>query len=221
MARPITLPPIGSVFGQLTVDQPGHMNALGRMAVGCICSCGGRKDAKPSDLRRGVVTSCGCAKLAILLDRNARMATHRMSATPEHHIWRGMLTRCLCKTSKYYPRYGGRGITVCDRWKDSFESFYADMGPRPSRKHTVERKLNDGPYSPGNCTWATHTAQNRNRRNNRLLTFQGETKPVSQWAVELGLQPIRIFNRLRRGYSTERALSTTDFRRASGLQRNG
>lgn len=206
MSRPITLPDLGTVFGLLTVG-PQVVTRNGRKTVVCTCSCGGSKTAKPSDLRRGTVTSCGCSKRAVLLDRNSRMATHRMSGTPEHHIWRGILTRCLCKTSKYYPRYGARGITVCAEWEISFQQFIADMGMRPNPGLSVERLDNDGPYSPSNCVWASSTQQNRNRRNNRVLTSRGRSLPVSQWAEEIGITPNCLFARLHKGWTVERALS--------------
>lgn len=212
MSRHIELPSTGEKFGRLTVESTQCRKLLGRTVVKCRCSCGKARYAKPSDLRRGVITSCGCAKVEVLRERNLRMATHHMSASPEHHIWRGILTRCLCKTSKYYPRYGGRGITVSDRWRDNFTAFLEDMGYRPDAAFTVERKNNSGGYSKDNCVWATRKQQNRNKRSNRLITFNGETKPVSQWADEVGLAAGLVFGRLNRGFSVEKALSLVDFR---------
>src|SRR4029450_810900 len=116
MARTLVLPGTGDTFGRLTVVMTDYRQRDGRAVVQCRCSCGGTVYAKPSDLRRGTVTSCGCARRDVLLERNASLATHRMSNSPERHIWRGILSRCLCRTSKYYPGYGGRGISVCDRW---------------------------------------------------------------------------------------------------------
>jgi hypothetical protein len=213
MAKQIVIPKTGEKFGRLEIISSAWADASGRKVVRCLCTCGNFKTVKPSDLRRGAVTSCGCAH-ADVARKNLPDPIHGMSATPEHHIWRGILTRCRCVRSKYFPRYGGRGITVCERWS-AFSNFIEDMGLRPGGAFTIERKNNDGPYSPENCIWATRKTQNRNKRTNRLLSYNGETKPVSQWAEELGIQPVRIFTRLRRGFTTERALTTADLRRSS------
>jgi hypothetical protein len=129
-----------------------------------------------------------------------------MSYTPEFGIWKGIIERCTAPKSKYYQNYGGRGIYVCAQWRYSFKSFFADMGPRPSLGLSIERTDNNGPYSKDNCVWATRTQQGRNKRNNHLLTYQGNTKPISQWAQELGVLPVRIHNRLRYGFPIELVL---------------
>lgn len=117
-----------------------------------------------------------------------------------------MRQRCQNPNDRTYKNYGGRGITVCDRWLESFENFYADMGPKPSPKHSIERKDNDGPYSPENCRWATRVEQGRNRRNNRRVTIGGETKCLSEWAVVAGVCYATMLSRTRRGWLGERLL---------------
>ncbi len=124
-----------------------------------------------------------------------------------YRTWYRMINRCTRPSSKSYKRYGGRGITICKRWM-RFENFLADMGVRPSLKHTIERKDNEGNYRPGNCCWATYKEQARNRSNNRLLTFKGRTLPVAAWAEEVGLKSGTLWVRLKRGWSVQRALST-------------
>lgn len=129
-----------------------------------------------------------------------------MHNSPEYTAWAGMLQRCRNPKNAAYPDYGGRGITVCDAWRDSFEAFYADLGPRPSARHSIDRIDNDGNYEPGNCRWATAKEQNRNTRRARLLTFDGRTQLLSDWGAELGVHPEAIRGRLRRGWSIEDAL---------------
>lgn len=130
---------------------------------------------------------------------------HGKHGTKTYQTWKSMRERCLCKTAKAYPRYGGRGITVCDRW-DSFENFYADMGDRPEN-HSIERIDNNGPYSPENCKWATDIEQANNKRNNRLLTYGGKTQTVPQWARDLNIKQGTIAVRLMRGLPIETVLS--------------
>lgn len=129
------------------------------------------------------------------------------SKLPEHKVWRGIWWRCTTKDPDAYRVYGSRGITVCERWK-VFHNFYEDMGPRPTPKHTIERRNTNGNYEPSNCYWATQKVQQRNRRNNRHLTLNGETRVLAAWAEETGIARTTIFQRLRAGWSIERALTT-------------
>jgi hypothetical protein len=124
----------------------------------------------------------------------------------EYGVWAAMLRRCRNPNTKDYPNYGGRGIRVCERWS-KFANFYADLGPRPSRNHSIERRENDGNYEPGNCYWATRAEQANNKRNNRLITAHGKTQTLAQWASELRMTPYAITFRLRSGWNVERALS--------------
>lgn len=125
---------------------------------------------------------------------------------PEYFVWKGMNQRCNCPSTKNFKNYGGRGIRVCASWK-SFENFFEDMGPRPSKEHSIHRENNDGDYSPTNCRWATRKEQQRNTRVNRFLTFDGERKTVVEWAEFLGVNPDRLHCRLTRGWSTARTLT--------------
>jgi hypothetical protein len=117
-----------------------------------------------------------------------------------------MLERCRNPNNSHYSRYGGRGIRVCDRWQ-VFDAFYADMGERPPGM-SLNRIDNDGPYSPENCEWASAVTQGRNKTNNKLLTFQGKTQPLSAWAEELGMTYSTLNTRLQRGWDDERVLAT-------------
>ena len=117
-----------------------------------------------------------------------------------------MKGRCTYSSTSQYHRYGGRGIQVCDEWKDSFETFYADMGDPPSEKHTIERKNVNGNYTPENCVWATKKEQHRNRSDTAYLTLNGVTKPRIVWAEELGIHKDTIRSRINSGMSVEEAL---------------
>lgn len=118
-----------------------------------------------------------------------------------------MIDRCERPESQSFAYYGGRGITICRRWRESFEAFLSDMGPRPSPTHEIDRKDGDGDYEPSNCRWATAIEQNWNRKCVRMLTHNGETMPIAAWTRRLGMGEFTLYNRLRRGWTVERALS--------------
>jgi hypothetical protein len=129
-----------------------------------------------------------------------------MSHSEEHHIWKKMKFRCLNPNSDNYHHYGGRGIVVCDRWLESFENFYQDMGPRP-KGLTLERKNNDGPYSPENCKWATRREQANNTRRTRRVIYNGQSFSVAQLARQFGLSDTVLHDRLFSiGWDLETAL---------------
>lgn len=132
--------------------------------------------------------------------------------TPEYRIWCGMVTRCTNRRLACAHNYALRGITICERWRGSFAAFLADVGPRPSPGHSIDRIDNDRGYEPGNCRWATAAEQQRNTRRNKLLTLNGRTMCVADWAAELGISRYTIFDRLRRGYTPEKALTVGDQR---------
>jgi hypothetical protein len=136
---------------------------------------------------------------------------HGMTDTPEFRAWTNMLARCTNKTYKPYPRYGGRGIKVCDRWLNSFEDFFADMGERPSPQHSLDRwPDNNGNYEPENCRWATRSEQNSNRRNNRIVKYRGKEMSLPD-AIRASGNPISIelaHYRVNAGWTIARALDT-------------
>ena len=131
-----------------------------------------------------------------------------MSHTPEYEIWQGMRKRCTNPNTRAYKYYGGRGIKVCERWMDSFESFFADMGKRPSPTHSIDRIDNDKDYSPDNCRWATKTEQSRNQRRNHLLTLGGETLTLAEWAERHQQKYSVVLFRLAHGWDAWKALTT-------------
>lgn len=162
----------------------------------CRCDCGNVRLVFATNLLSGSSTSCGCSK-----DQHGR------SKTMLYRAWKGMRERCEQASHPKYPRYGGRGIVVCERWKD-FRNFLADMGERPEGM-TLGRVDNDGPYSPANCRWETAGQQQNNRSDNRFITWNERTMTLSQWAVTLGLKRELIKDRLDRGWSVERAFGLT------------
>lgn len=133
---------------------------------------------------------------------------HDMSGSAEYKAWKSMRRRCFNENMSCFADYGGRGITVCDSWKDSFEAFFADMGPRPSKEHSLDRINNDGNYEPGNCRWASRKTQVNNRRVSVLLTWDGKTMCAEDWALLLGVKPNAIRNRIASGWTVEKTLST-------------
>lgn len=124
----------------------------------------------------------------------------------ERVVWRGMKRRCYSPKCAKYPRYGGRGIRVCDRWLESFDNFLADMGPRPSPEHSIDRIDNDGNYEPSNCRWATREEQQRNTSRARMITIGGRSAPLAEWEKLSGMGRDAVRARLRRGWSPEEAL---------------
>ena len=198
----------GKQFGRLTVLEYAGLRGNGkrqRACWHCICDCGKETTVIGHSLRSGHTKSCGCLnREAIFLSATK----HGMYDTAEYSIWRAMKSRCRGLNSVAFKYYGGRGIKICQEWSNNFVTFFADMGERPSDKHTLERINNDGDYKPSNCRWATRAEQNRNKRDTRLLTFRGETRCVTDWAKTLGISTGGLFYRLRHNWSIERALTT-------------
>jgi len=159
----------------------------------CECSCGTRKEIRGYDLLNGQTKSCGCLNKEKLL---RKVTTHGMTNTATYKSWCGMKGRCNNPRDAAYGRYGGRGIKVCPRWLQ-FENFFEDMGEKPE-KLTLERLDNNKGYSPDNCTWATRWTQNRNKKNNRMYSYQGEAKCLADWAIEMGMNYQTLCSRLNK-----------------------
>ena len=189
----------GNRIGRWTVIGPSFITG-GRTHTPCECSCGNRRDVVSAELKRGHSTMCrSCGETII-----KHGESHR---TTEYNAWKSMTQRCTNPNHVSWKNYGGRGIRVCDRWRESFESFLSDMGRKPSRHHSLDRKEVDGDYTPDNCRWATQSEQNRNTQRSRLLTFQDRTMTIADWADRLRIPYDTLFQRLRRGWTVERSLT--------------
>lgn len=133
----------------------------------------------------------------------------RGGRAPEHRIWDAMIGRCTRRSDSRWEDYGGRGIKVCEAWRKSYSAFLSDMGRRPSPKHTLDRIEANGNYEPGNCRWATQAVQQRNRRNNHNIEWNGQTKTAAEWERDLGLTRGLLYDRVKaKGWTVERAMST-------------
>lgn len=193
---------VGQRFGRLIVTgEPISKKWV--LFYPCKCDCGNESLVRSQLLREGRTKSCGCLGDQVRGDHARR---HGMSRTPIHNLWNGMLQRCQNPMVKAYADYGARGITVCDRWK-TFENFLEDMGiPEPGM--TLERRKNDVGYSKENCVWATKTTQANNRRSSKVIEFGGESLTQAEWERKCGLRTGQLYERLKKGWSIERALLT-------------
>ena len=196
----------GCSFGHLTVIGRSRRDASGLKSRAkywlCKCACGTHKDVRHDHLMSGRTVSCGCYHKKAASERASNMhkanTTHGMSKTRAHSVWFGMKGRCLNPNNQAFEYYGGRGITVCDRWLESFQNFLDDMG-EPPEGYTIERIDVDGNYEPNNCKWADRREQQNNRRANRRVTIGGITKTIMQWSQETGIPHQTLYARLDRG----------------------
>lgn len=167
----------GDKFNSLTLVAFSRRNSRSTAYWICVCDCGVEKELQVGAVRTGNLKSCGCRRSSAL---SVAAKTHGLSNSSEWRIWASMRNRCYNKNNINYPYWGQRGIVVCDRWRDSFEAFLEDMGPRPTPKHSIDRIDNDGNYKPGNCRWATMSEQSLNRRGSRHRSFVLEVGDVSE-----------------------------------------
>lgn len=203
---------IGDRFGRLVVLSKIWVNPVGRKRYSkfvCKCDCGVISTPKGFNLATGLSTSCGCYCREVTL---ALATSHGHASgvrkTSEYRSWLNMKKRCLNESCNNYANYGGRGITVCTQWVDSFKTFLADMGMKPSPAHSIDRiDVNLG-YGPDNCRWSTTKEQSRNTRASRILEFNGHRMTVAEWGEVTGISASLIGARINRlGWTTERALT--------------
>jgi len=192
----------GKTFNKLTVIGPSEV-AGRRIFWPCRCECGKEKSVRSDHLLRGHTMSCGCK------NQNKAKRGHdgfREKAHPLRQLWGCMKSRCYNPKHNSYSIYGGKGVTVCDRWM-TFENFVEDMSPRPPGT-SLDRIDGNGPYCKENCRWATAVEQGRNKSNNNLVEIYGLNKPVSFWAELSGTPDKTIYARLDRGWEGKRAVFT-------------
>lgn len=209
MGRPI-VNIAGCRFGKLVAIDCVSMGRAKSALWRCVCDCGKERHVSGSSIRRGCVTRCTSCSAALFDKNRSRLGkrTHCMSKTSEYAIWQQMMNRCYRPSVKGYMRYGGRGISVCERWH-TFTNFIADMGQRPSEKHSIDRIDGNGNYEPSNCRWATQKEQARNTSTNRIVTAFGQSKCIAEWAEEYSIGYATLRNRIvNKGWSIERAVTT-------------
>jgi len=189
---------VGKKFNRLTVISFSHRDNKNKPHWECLCDCGNTHVLSGANLSSGQTRSCGC-----LLHEHSIKTKHGFAVnniiSKEIRSWASMKQRCYNKKSPDYKRYGGRGITVCERWLNSFENFIADMGLRPSIKHTLDRFPNvNGNYEPSNCRWATPKQQGENKRNNVIYNYKGRNINQADLAKELKTFPANLISMMKR-----------------------
>jgi hypothetical protein len=199
----------GKRFSRLLVESEAGRDKRGAVLWQCVCDCGTQKVVPADQLRSGHTQSCGCLQSEAARRNGFANATHggcrRGKRDKEYGVYRQMHTRCENPNSKDYPNYGGRGIKVCERW-NKYEHFIADMGPRPSDDHEIDRIDNEGDYCPENCVWTLKRLNLGHTRKSVYMTINGVTKTQSEWADALGMNRMTLWSRKKRGMTDEEAI---------------
>lgn len=194
---------IGKRFGRLIVVKRTSKPGAGAVRWQCRCDCGGETNCSTPVLEKGKSRSCGCLANELTA---ARSRTHGGSKTAEYRTWCSIISRCENPRQPSFERYGARGIKICKRWRNSFSAFISDMGNKPFPRATIDRMDNLKGYSPDNCRWADYKTQAANMRSNHLISFAGETKILTAWAIQYGIKQPTLRRRLKKGWPTEKAL---------------
>lgn len=201
----------GQKFGRLTVIERAkdHIQTNGRHIVCwlCKCECGNTCEVRSADLKRGATVSCGCYGKEQRLKASTK---HQHTHTKLYSVWSGMIQRCTNSKARNYHNYGGKGITVCDEWLHDFQAFYDwAMASGYADNLTIDRIDNNKGYSPDNCRWATRIEQNNNTSRNHLITYNGKTQTIAQWAREYNIPYKRFCQRINQSHwNIEKALNT-------------
>lgn len=193
----------GKRFGRLVVVGP-YDKVKGQLRWECICDCGATHIAYGSSLKGGSTRSCGC----LLRDFNKTIIVHGCEPKRLYRIWSGMKCRCSDQRNKDYPRYGGRGITVCQEWREYIPFRDWALANGYAEDLSLDRINVNGNYCPENCRWATPKEQGNNRRNNRMATYMGETKTFSEWADQFGIDICIFHAAMRRGRTMDEIVRT-------------
>jgi len=197
---------IGQKIGQLLVIAPAKSYKHGSVWT-CRCDCGVIVAVRGHSLRKKNPTqSCGC------INPGKSSHGHNNTNSPTYRTWMAMKQRCSNPKNIAFDRYGGRGISVCQRWQNSFENFINDMGPRPPG-HTIERRNVDGNYTPDNCCWIPNDKQCLNRRSNVIIEFNGKKQTVTEWSKEIGIPREIIYHRIKAKWPIDKVLSVHLFKK--------
>lgn len=207
---------VGQRFGMLTVlGIARHGTQRQSTLMLCRCDCGKETTPQPHALKRGVSTSCGCGRLAKITKHGQ---AYGKTGSKTYTAWSQMKQRCDNPKNRFYPDYGGRGINYCNEWKD-FEAFFADMG-EAAPGLSLERIDNSKGYSKGNCKWASRKEQQNNRRNTRMIEYEGTMWAKQVLAERFGIDHSTLMNRIKRGWPIEKALThPVDKSKASASKR--
>ena len=195
----------GQRFNRLLVlGYTGRSNASKKRMVLCKCDCGNEKEMVAANLVSGMAKSCGC-----LVSESAkeRFTKHGGRSHPMYHRWAAMMQRCYDTNDEQYKNYGGRGIKVCDRWRESFWNYAEDVGLPPFPDASIDRVVNDGDYCVGNCRWVSKKEQTLNRRPTKMIEFRGEALCITDWEKKLGFGGKSLWRRLNAGMSVEEAFT--------------
>lgn len=193
---------VGSKVHRFTIDSY-FVGAYSKTMFNCTCKCGSKKVVDPGRLLSGQTKSCGCFRREFIAARNT---THNAAYSHDYNLWCHIRQRCENPKNRQYKNYGARGISICDRWRNSFEDFISDMGPRPSRSHSIDRIDVNGDYEPENCRWIKKAEQSRNTRVNKWIEIEGQRMILADWARLAGVKPELISERLKRGWPVKDAV---------------
>lgn len=191
----------GSKHNKWTVIGFSHKNKVGNIFWQCECECGTVKSVAAHAVISGKSKSCGCNRR-----RKGQNKTHGLRNHPLYKTWMAMKYRCLTVTAHNYHLYGGRGISICDRWLESVVNFYNDMFNGYQKGLHLDRIDVNGNYCPENCRWVTGTENNNNKRVNWKVSFDGRTHTPTEWGSELGIKANTIQSRKRKGWTDYEAL---------------
>lgn len=197
---------IGKKFGRLTILKIDHIEENGQTYVLCKCDCGKEKVIKWGSVSAGLIVSCGCRKTEVL---KYGSITHGKTNTRLYSIWQNMRKRCYYSKYIEFENYGGRGISICDEWRNNFESFYKwAINNGYADNLSIDRINVNANYEPSNCRWADRKQQSRNTSVSHYLTYNGETKTLIEWAEEKGINYKKLWFRIKSNWSAEKALET-------------
>jgi hypothetical protein len=210
LIMPAFLDLTNQIFGRLTVLSRHPERKDNRTQWICQCSCENKTIVviQMGSLRSGATQSCGCLQKEAVTKSATKHGLHNF---PEYRAWAAMKDRCYNEKNEHYKSYGGRGITVCDEWKESFEAFYRDMGARPTASHSLDREDNDKGYCKSNCRWVTQPVQARNRRTNVFYEHKGEKKILKDWCASLSVSYNKTYYRMfYLGWTFEEAIQSIE-----------